>query len=132
MSMTFDFFKFVNGGVGLLLLVAATAFSGEETTPAEQGPSNKIKWSTASEVDNFGFDVYRSEHEDGPFEKINSSPILGAGTSDEPQHYQYTDESIEYGRQYYYYVESISMDSLREQFTPVFPAPIKTAPTKKP
>jgi len=87
---------------------------------------NVVRWSTASEVDNFGFDVYRAEHEKGPFERITQQPVPGAGTSDEPARYEYADESIKPDTQYYYYVESISMSGMREKFTPTFKAPIKS------
>ena len=87
---------------------------------------NVVRWSTASEVDNFGFDVYRAEHEEGPFTRITQQPVPGAGTSDEPARYEYTDASIKPDTQYYYYVESISMSGMREKFTPTFKAPIKS------
>ncbi len=49
-----------------------------------EGYTNTVRWTTASEVDNFGFDVFRSESEDGPFERLNDEVIEGAGTPDEP------------------------------------------------
>lgn len=88
--------------------------------------SNTLRWSTASELENFGFDVYRSTSEEGPFERITESPIPGAGTVDEPSRYVFEDESIEPGVVYYYYVESISMAGVRENFTPVIKAKAKT------
>lgn len=84
--------------------------------------TNTIKWATASEVDNFGFDVYRADSEDGPFKKLNASPIEGAGTTDSPSYYQYVDDTINPRKAYFYYVESISMDGVREHFTPVIKA----------
>ncbi len=86
---------------------------------------NRLKWSTATEVDNFGFDIYRSLNEDGPFERVNSTPIPGAGTVDEPRSYVYEDVEIDPTRDYYYYVESISLDGIREQFSPVIKAKAK-------
>lgn len=88
---------------------------------------NTIRWKTASEVENFGFDVYRATAEEGPFERITSSPVPGAGTVDEPHAYQFADEKIEAGVAYWYYVESISMQGVREKFTPTFKARVKTA-----
>ena len=82
--------------------------------------SNRIKWATASELNNFGFDVFRSDSETGQFEKINANTIPGAGSSDTPSRYQYTDATIEAGKSYWYYVESISMSGQREKFTPTF------------
>lgn len=111
---------------------AAAAAPPAATGPvALQAPArplqNTIRWKTASEVENFGFDVYRGPSEEGPFEKITTSPVPGAGTVDEPRSYQYSDEKIEAGVTYWYYVESISTQGVREKFTPTFKAPVKTA-----
>lgn len=98
-------------------------------TPADAANSepllNRLKWSTATEVDNFGFDIYRSLSEDGPFERVTSTPIPGAGTVDAPRSYVYEDVEIDPTRDYYYYVESISLDGVREQFSPVIKAKAK-------
>lgn len=81
--------------------------------------SNRVKWKTASEVDNFGYDVYRGESPEGPFERITREVIEGAGTTDEPTAYEYVDRGIDPYLVYYYYVESISMNGDRERFTPI-------------
>ena len=105
----------------LLSIVLATSLFFASTQAGEKAAiSNKVKWVTASEVDNFGFDVFRSENEEGPFEKINKDTIAGAGTVDTPNRYQFTDDGIEAGKRYWYYVESISMSGQREKFTPTF------------
>jgi hypothetical protein len=99
-----------------------------ESPPAVEpgdGHGNTLRWSTASEVDNFGFDVYRGEAADGPFVRLTAEPIPGAGTSDLPSHYLWVDDTIAPDRDYYYYVESISMAGVRERFTPVLQAPRK-------
>jgi len=104
--------------------VAPASGSGQE----QHTYSTTIKWVTASEVDNFGFDVYRGEAEDGPFERISSEPIAGGGTTDEPQHYRWVDDTLDPRITYYYFVESISMAGIRERFTPV----AKVAPKIRP
>jgi hypothetical protein len=88
---------------------------------------NTIRWATASEVNNFGYDVYRGDSENGPFSRVTPSPILGAGTSDETQRYEFVDRDIQPGRDYFYYVESISIHGEREKFTPVRKVPAKKA-----
>lgn len=93
-----------------------------EAEEPEGGYTNTLRWKTASEVDNFGFDVYRSESEDGPFERLTERPVQGAGTSDVPSEYSWVDTAIDPRRAYYYYVESISMSGERERFTPVIRA----------
>ena len=109
---------------------APTAPPVEEAAPAtapasDEPPFNRLKWSTASEVDNFGFDIYRSTSEEGPFERLTSQPIPGAGTVDEPRYYEYKDTAIDPGVEYFYYVESISVDGIRERFSPIIQAPAK-------
>ncbi len=100
------------------------AVEDEQAAPKKQ-PVNTIRWTTASEVENFGFDVYRSTSEDGPFERITPDPIPGAGTTDEPQSYVYVDDTIDPSQGYYYYLESISMQGVRERFSPISYAPPK-------
>ena len=86
---------------------------------------NTIRWSTASEVENFGYDVYRGETEEGPFVRLTAKPIPGAGTSDEPHKYAYVDKDIDPTKDYWYYVESVSFSGVRERFTPVQKAKAK-------
>lgn len=97
-----------------------------ETPPPEIEPlSNTIRWKTASEVENFGFHVYRGLSEDGPFDRLNEDIVEGAGTTDEPQAYEWVDDTIEPGVEYWYWVESISMSGEKEQFTPISKARAK-------
>ena len=107
--------------------VGSTADTGARKSPssATEALRNTLRWKTASEVDNFGFDVYRGDSEDGPFERLTEQPIPGAGTTDEPQEYVFVDDTIEAGEVYWYYIESISMLGVRERFTPVFKAKAK-------
>jgi len=112
------------------LTTLSLAQSGQEPKPedgAGKPLSNTIKWATASEVDNFGFDIYRADSEDGPFTKINESPVEGAGTTDSPTYYSFIDDTIDPNKPYFYYVESISMDGVREQFTPIIKAKPKVS-----
>jgi hypothetical protein len=104
----------------IFVLVAGLLFFSAATAEETAGISNKVKWVTASEVNNFGFDVFRGDSEDGPFVKINEITVPGAGNSDIPNKYQFVDETIETGKVYWYYVESISMSGQREKFTPTF------------
>jgi len=103
---------------------APPASTGEPAaSPAPTPPyRNTVRWSTASEVDNFGYDVYRGTSPDGPFERITADPIPGAGTTDEPQKYTFVDDKIDPYQTYFYYVEAISLAGVRERFTPIIPS----------
>lgn len=57
-----------------------------------------LKWRTESEIENAGFNIYRSE--DGEFVKVNDSLIEGAGTTAIPHEYTYVDEEFEDGSKY--------------------------------
>lgn len=94
----------------------------QSAIPADQRIANTPKWTTASEVDNFGYDVYRGDKEEGPFVKLTANPILGAGTTDETHKYEFRDDTIDPCKGYWYYVESTSTGGVHEKFTPVFPA----------
>ena len=94
----------------------------------EERAANTPKWSLASEQDNFGFDVFRGDSEDGEFVKLNKDPILGAGTTDETQKYSWRDDTIDPCKDYWYYVESISTAGVHEKMTPTFKAPAKHSP----
>jgi len=122
------------GCAGLPSATAPMAADRRDEAAAAPAPAtydNTIRWATASEVDNFGFDVYRSESEDGPFDKLNDRVIEGAGTIDEPQRYEFVDDTIDPRKTYYYYVESISMSGVRQRFTPVGKAPPKIPPAEE-
>ena len=102
--------------------------SGKASNAEGQRLANTLRWSTASEVESFGFDVYRADAQEGPFRRLTASPIPAAGTSDVPTAYAYVDDTIEPDREYFYYVESISLTGERERFTPVIRAAPKSAP----
>ena len=113
----------------MLGLIPSPAISSDET-PAEQEKApedlkNTIKWQTSSEVDNFGFDVFRADSAEGPWQQINPETIEGQGTTDEITSYAFEDRTIDPCRSYFYYVESISMSGDREHFTPVGQAKAK-------
>jgi hypothetical protein len=110
------------------LVITMIFFSGAQ---AEEGAgiSNIIKWETASELNNFGFDVFRGENEEGPFTRVNENTIPGAGSIDTPRHYEFIDDTIEAEKVYWYYVESISMSGEREKFTPTFQSRAKSLVT---
>jgi hypothetical protein len=111
-------------GVMFIAFWGCTA-SGGGNVAREEPPVNTVKWTTASEVDNFGFDIYRGLSEDGPFDRITADPLPGAGTTDEPQDYVFVDDTIDPTRAYFYYIESISLGGLRERFSPIIEAPAK-------
>ena len=91
---------------------------------------NLISWGTASELDSFGYEVFRGVAEDGPFAAINADVIPGGGTTDIPRRYEFTDDTIEPDTTYWYYIESISLKGERKRITPIYPS--KPKPVEQP
>lgn len=115
----------------LLAFAAGDGCGSQAKLPADQRVVNTPHWTTASEEENFGYDVFRSSvGEKGPFVKLTKTPILGNGTTDETHEYKYPDDTIDPCKDYWYYVESIGTNGTREKFTPVFRAPAKRQPAK--
>ena len=69
-----------------------------------------IQWNTASEVETVGFNLYRSDVEEGPFEQIN--PVLIPASSDPftGSSYTYKDHDTVAGNTYYYKLEDVDKD----------------------
>ena len=82
-------------------------------TATSEGGAVTLFWRTESEVDNLGFDIYRSDSKDGPFVKVNTLRIPGAGTSGAPHEYEYVDKFVGEGQRYFYYIEDIDFSGIR-------------------
>ncbi len=67
-----------------------------------------INWSTASELNNAGFNILRSDSKKGEYKQINTKLIKGAGTTGERNTYTWTDTSAKPNTVYYYRIEDVS------------------------
>ncbi|MDW8438772.1 MAG: T9SS type A sorting domain-containing protein, partial [Chloroherpetonaceae bacterium] len=87
---------------------------------AKNSRTIRLEWRTATEQDNLGFVLYRSESENGLYEEIAShqtSPNLrGKGTTLEEQTYFYEDShNAQPGRTYFYKLVSVDYDGRRHE-----------------
>ena len=78
-----------------------------------------LKWTTESELDNAGFNIYRSESPTGEFVQVNAELIQGAGTTGERQQYEWKDTTTKPNISYYYRIEDVSFSGVREQLQTV-------------
>ncbi len=67
-----------------------------------------VKWTTATEIDNEGFEVMRSASLDKDFEKIGW--VAGKGNSSVPVSYLFTDDGVLPGITYYYRLKQMDFD----------------------
>lgn len=66
-----------------------------------------VTWTTESELDIIGFNLYRATSEDGPFEKVNERMIPPAVDPFLGGEHSFVDEEVEGGATYYYMLESV-------------------------
>lgn len=76
------------------LPIELALFSGS----VQNGSSVLLRWSTVSEVNNFGFDVQKSTSAGAQFQTIPGSFVPGHGTTLLPHQYSYTDQTPGSGR----------------------------------
>ena len=112
--------------------VAAGACGSQAKVPADQRVTNTARWTTASEENTFGYDVYRGDSEDGKFVRITKKPVLGNGTTSETHQYEFIDDAIDPCKEYWYYVEEMTTSGERSKFTTVFKAKAKRNPDGTP
>lgn len=84
-----------------------------------------LEWTTASELDNAGFNIYRSAGEHGAKTKLNRSLIPARGTALEGADYSFKDYDVAGGDRYYW-VEDVSLDGTTGMSGPVLAAPRET------
>ena len=78
-----------------------------------------LEWTTATETDTAGFNLYRGDQPEGPFAKINdvlipasSDPLVGG-------QYQYSDHNVDPGKTYYYQLEDVEFTGVSVQHGPI-------------
>ncbi len=105
----------VTAGAGSIVPVTLASLSA--SYDAETGAV--LKWQTKSEIRNLGFNVMRAITAEGPWTKINSALIAGAGTSTNEHNYEYIDNSNHETGTVYYKIEQIDTDGAMTSFGPI-------------
>ncbi|MFN2190632.1 MAG: hypothetical protein ACK2T3_17870 [Candidatus Promineifilaceae bacterium] len=82
-------------------------------------PELTITWKTESELDIIGFNLLRSESEDGPFVKINPELIPPASDPNVGGDHQYIDRDVVSGVTYFYILESIDRQGNATRSDPI-------------
>lgn len=81
----------------------------------------QLSWKTESETENAGFEIYKSNSEDGKFTKIASyethSELKGAGNSTQDNFYQFIDRNVDLGKVYWYQIADVEFDGTKKFHT---------------
>ena len=98
-----------------LALGLLAGLAGLSSGAAAQQPEGRagqpiiIRWSTETEVNTAGFNVYRGPSEDGPWEKINQRLIPGSPDPLRGGSYVFTDTNVIAGVTYWYELEEVEL-----------------------
>ncbi|MBI4613344.1 MAG: hypothetical protein HY720_07005 [Planctomycetes bacterium] len=82
-----------------------------------------LDWRTGQEVDNLGFNVYRSRFPDRDWVQVNPAMILGLGDSPSGGRYYFLDGTVTNGVRYYYMLEDVDERGTRTLSGPVSAVP---------
>lgn len=96
----------------LWLILSASLFYFQQIRP----PSIKVEWTTETELNTAGFNLYRSGSQDGDFERINEELIPSKGDSLSGASYAFTDHDVETSETYYYLLEEIEIDATANRY----------------
>ena len=94
---------------GMVLPVTLSSFR-----PTLEDGKVTVRWTTESELDNAGFNIYRSETRNGEYKQVNTEMIQGAGTTGERTAYKWVDQTAKPGVVYYYQIEDVSFAGERQ------------------
>jgi predicted outer membrane repeat protein len=94
----------------------------EKKPAADNGKSVLLSWTTASEVDNLGFNLYRAIEVNGARVKLNAGliPTLVPPGSLFGADYRYTDSGLAGGTSYYYWLEAVDIHGGKELTGPAW------------
>lgn len=116
-------------GIDNALPVELSAF---QATTAEDGV--QLSWTTQSEVNNLGFEVYRSTAVAGDYQQISSYEsnvsLEGAGNSSSAIDYSYLDAAVAAGNTYWYQIADVDLQGIRTFHGPIEVQATENLPTE--
>ncbi len=83
----------------------------------------ELRWTTASELNNLGFHVYRASSAAGSYTRITERLIHGLGSSPAGAEYTYRDTDVANGTTYFYQLEDVETSGRTERHGPVSATP---------
>ncbi|MBU8920541.1 MAG: T9SS type A sorting domain-containing protein [Bacteroidales bacterium] len=89
---------------------ASTAVQMASFSALERDSYTVVEWTTMVESNNAGFNLYRSESEEGEKTRLNDELIPAAGNELQGAEYSFRDHGIVVGVDYYYWTEGVSLN----------------------
>jgi hypothetical protein len=82
-----------------------------------------LQWSTESEIDNAGFNLYRAAAENGDYVKINAALIPAQGSATQGAAYEFIDTNIKNRKTYWYKLKDVDLNGTATVHGPVSAMP---------
>jgi len=101
------------------LLVSSGASLGQHVVPTPVTATVIVEWTTESEFNLAGFNVYRSDDPEGSFLKLNHVLIPASSDPVARGSYVYTDTAVTAGVTYYYKLEDVELDGSSTMHGPI-------------
>lgn len=101
--------------------VTAVTLSDLQATPGDG--EVLLDWRTGAEVENLGFNVYRSEQPDRDFAQVNDALIVGLGDDLAGGRYYFHDRTVGNGKTYHYLLEDVELSGRTTLHGPVSATP---------
>ncbi len=113
-------FTVTNQDIGdISLPVELTSFKANVTSDLDVN----LVWVIESEINNMGFEVYRSEVEDSAYSLLSSftsnSDLAGHGNSSTKHTYKYTDKTVLRNNTYWYKICDVDINGVRNYYGPL-------------
>jgi hypothetical protein len=80
-------------------------------------------WETSPEIDNVGFNIYRSEQKNGEYTVLNDNIIIAEGSPTEGMLYEFIDDTVQNRKTYYYKLEDFDIYGVSTFHGPVNATP---------
>ena len=110
-------------GIGLQACTIPTAVTLASFEARPGDGTVALEWSTASELDNAGFHLYRGLSAAGPWQRLDAVMIEGLGSSPIGRAYAFTDRGLVNGVPYYYRLEDVDTSGRATPHGPVSATP---------
>jgi hypothetical protein len=84
-----------------------------------------LEWTTATEINTAGFNIYRGDSQAGPFAQVNAQLIPASTDAVLGGKYKFEDTTVKPGQTYYYQLEDVEFGGKTERHGPI----VITAPS---
>ncbi|MGQ9600086.1 MAG: hypothetical protein ACUVWZ_11800 [Anaerolineae bacterium] len=106
--------------IDLYIICGPQAVTLASFSAAPAGNAIRLEWTTATELENMGFNLYRATSPAGPQVKLNDSLIASqAPGSALGASYEFVDASVQPGVTYYYWLEDVDVYGVTTLHGPV-------------